>query len=256
MVREEFVLPASATHVLRHTHHRAQSKWRFWAFTCFLLLAGLLVAYPAFASVGALPARLNDQAAIFSSEEVDELFATLEQHENATGQLFAVLTVPEAPTNIVKYAQNVFAEWGLHEREAALILIVPQQQRIHIHVGPRLQAKLPAHKAEAIGTGVIAPWFDAKRYFIGVNAGLDRMIKLGKGEDVVLLPETPVVKADASNVPLLELMLVLVALFGLLAHWTLGARRRLPEYTLGSMPSGPSLVGGVAAGTGGYQGRW
>jgi uncharacterized protein len=221
------------------------------ATAAFLVLA--LAASGAFAlEVPALRGRINDYAALLSPEKSRELEAQLAQFEKETGHQIAVLTVPTlAGDSLEDFGIRVAETWKIGQKgfdNGAILIIAAKDRRLRIEVGYGLEGVLPDAIASRIIREVIVPEFRTENYSAGIEAGLDAIMKVSRGE---ALPERAKGAARSERSGNSSLFNVLV-ITGLLSLF-LGMTRRRP--VSGALSGGTAgalatLFGGGSLATG------
>jgi uncharacterized protein len=152
----------------------------------------LLTSLLAFAQqpVPALKARVTDLTGTLTATQQQELEEKLSSFEERKGTQVAVLIVPTTePEDIAAYAIRVVEQWKLGRSTAddgALLLVAKNDRRIRIEVGQGLEGALNDATSRRIIADTITPLFRQGDFFGGINAGLDRMIRVIDGE---ALPE-------------------------------------------------------------------
>ena len=158
-----------------------------------VILAAVLLVAPLFvASVSAdiavppLKTRVTDLTATLTAEQSAALEAKLAAFEQRKGSQIAVLLVPTTePETIEQYSIRVTDQWKIGRKgvgDGVLLLIAKNDRRMRIEAGRGLEGALP----DAIGKRIIdeymvAPFKNAD-FNGGINAGVDRIIKLVDGE--------------------------------------------------------------------------
>ena len=193
------------------------SKARFPLFwPAFLLVLSINSFVPAL-DVPPLRARVNDLAKILTAEKTQELEERLRQFERETSHQIAVLTIPSLEGEPIEdFGIRVAEAWQIGQRGAAngVILIIAQKERkIRIEVGRGLEGILPDVIASQIIREVIAPRYREGDYSGGIEAGIDSISKVTRGE-VISKPSqtrarrnTPVAGMNVAG------MLIIAALF-------------------------------------------
>lgn len=140
--------------------------------------------------VPALAARVTDLAGTLTQDQVAALDAKLSAFERAKGSQVAVLIVPTTrPEEIEQYAIRVAEAWKLGRKgvdDGALLLVARDDRRVRIEVGYGLEGVLPDATANRIIDEDIVPRFRSGDYPGGIDAGVDRMMRVIEGEP---LPE-------------------------------------------------------------------
>jgi uncharacterized protein len=157
--------------------------------SCALLL---FLAAAAFAQqpVPALKARVTDLTGTLTATQQQELEEKLSSFEGRKGSQIAVLIVPTTePEDIAAYSIRVVDQWKLGRGtsdDGVLLLVAKNDRRIRIEVGQGLEGALNDATSRRIIADTITPLFRQGDFFGGINAGLDRMIRVIDGE---ALPE-------------------------------------------------------------------
>ncbi|HET8759424.1 MAG TPA: YgcG family protein [Nitrospiria bacterium] len=206
---------------------------------------------------------------------------TLEQDLSAfsqrKGSQIAVLLVPTTePEAIEQYALRAAESWKLGRKgvdDGVLFLVAKDDRAMRIEVGYGLEGVIPDAVAKRIISEIVVPYFKQGDFYGGVDAGVERLIRLIDGE-----PLPPPERRDRQwsgaedLLPMfimgaLVLGLVLRGLFGRLAgaSLTAGIGGLLVWFMLGSLLLGLvaaviafflALVMGTPLGRGGYGGRF
>ena len=151
-----------------------------------------LVAVAAWAQVAIPPltARVTDLTGTLTREQQAGLERMLQEFETRKGSQLAVLLVPtSAPEAIEQYALRVAEQWKIGRKKAddgAILVIAKNDRALRIEVGYGLEGVLNDATASRIIREIIVPRFREGDFYGGINAGLDRMMRLIDGEP---LPE-------------------------------------------------------------------
>ena len=157
---------------------------RAWLFAALLfLLSG------AFAQdLIAVPERriVTDLSGTLSEQQQNALTQKLLAFESRKGSQIAVLIVPTTqPEAIEQYALRVADAWKLGRKgvdDGALLLVAKGDRRLRIETRYGLEGPLPDAIAKRIIAEVIAPLFKHGDFFGGIDAGVDRILKVIDGE--------------------------------------------------------------------------
>ena len=157
---------------------------RAWLFvTLLFLLSG------AFAQGRvAVPERriVTDLSGTLSAQQQNALTQKLLAFESRKGSQIAVLIVPTTqPEAIEQYALRVSDAWKLGRKgvdDGALLLVAKDDRRLRIEPRYGLEGPLPDAIAKRIIAEVIAPLFKHGDFFGGIDAGVDRILKVVDGE--------------------------------------------------------------------------
>ena len=163
------------------TRLNASRAWLFAAL--FLFLGGAFAEEPI-----ALPERriVTDLTGTLSEQEQTQLTQKLRLFESRKGSQIAVLIVPTTqPETIEQYALRVSDAWKLGRKgvdDGALLLIAKDDRRLRIETRYGLEGPLPDAIAKRIIAEVIAPLLKHGDFFAGIDAGVDRILKVVDGE--------------------------------------------------------------------------
>ena len=148
------------------------------------LLARAEVAIPLFKS------HVTDLTATLSANEVTQLEQKLAAFEKAKGSQVAVLIVPATqPETIEQYALRVAETWKLGRKgvdDGVLLLIAKNDRTLRIEVGYGVEGALPDAMAKRIIAEIIVPQFKTGSFVTGIDAGIDAILSLLKGESLPL----------------------------------------------------------------------
>ncbi|HEU4924028.1 MAG TPA: YgcG family protein [Burkholderiales bacterium] len=176
------------------------------------------VAVAAWAQVAVPPltARVTDLTGTLTREQQAGLERMLQEFEARKGTQLAVLIVPTtAPEPIDQYALRVGEQWKIGRKkvdDGAILVVAKNDRAVRIEVGYGLEGVLNDATASRIIRDIIVPRFREGDFYGGINAALDRMMRLIDGEP---LPE-PTRTSPAAEGGLMQLLpvLLIVALVG------------------------------------------
>ncbi len=141
-------------------------------------------------AVPPLKARVTDLTGTLQPEQMAGLQQTLQVFENRKGSQIAVLIVPTTqPETIEQYAIRVADAWKLGRKgvdDGVLLLIARNDRKLRVEVGYGLEGAIPDAVAKRIVSEIITPHFKQEDYYGGIQAGVERIIKVIDGES---LPE-------------------------------------------------------------------
>jgi len=169
-------------------HQPSSKAW----LTSLIAVLWLLCAPWAAAEVAVPPlkARVTDLTGTLQPGQQAALEQTLQAFENSKGSQLAVLIVPTTqPETIEQYAIRVAEAWKLGRKgvdDGVLLLIARNDRKLRVEVGYGLEGAIPDAVAKRIVSEIITPHFKQEDYFGGIQAGVDRIIKVVEGEP---LPE-------------------------------------------------------------------
>jgi uncharacterized protein len=136
--------------------------------------------------IPALEARVTDTTGTLTASQQAALEEKLSSFEARKGSQLAVLIVPTTePEDIAQYSIRVAEQWKLGREQSddgALLLIARNDRRLRIEVGQGLEGALTDATSRRIIADTITPLFKQGDFFGGINAGLDRMIRVIDGE--------------------------------------------------------------------------
>lgn len=158
------------------------------SFLRWLLILPLLSLFQAQAEVAIPPfqARVTDLTGSLTAVQRDELERALQAFENRKGSQIAVLMVPTTqPEAVEQYALRVAEAWkpGRRGVDDGILLVVAKDDRaLRIEVGYGLEGVVPDAVAKRIISEIIIPYFRQGDFYGGIQAGVDRLMRLIDGE--------------------------------------------------------------------------
>lgn len=158
-----------------------------------VILAAVVFALPlllAHAALGfevpELKGRVSDYADIITADIESALNAKLEALEAEDSTQIAVLTVDSLNgVPIEEYGLRVAETWGIGQKgkdNGALLLVAFNEREVRIETGYGLEGSLTDLICSSIIRNEIVPSFKAGDYGKGIEAGIDAMIGIVKGE--------------------------------------------------------------------------
>ena len=133
-----------------------------------------------------LKEQITDFTGTLSTAQIASLNLKLSAFEASKGSQIAILLVPTTqPEAIEQYSMRVVQTWKLGRKkidDGVLLLIAKDDRRLRIEVGYGLEGAVNDLTAKRIITEVITPYFKQNQYFEGIDAGVDRLIKVIDGE--------------------------------------------------------------------------
>lgn len=218
------------------------TAWGSRGLIALLLLTALAAMAPARAQVPVPPvARVTDLAGALPAAVQQALAQRLADLEARKGSQLAVLVIPSTqPEVIEQYGIRVAEAWKLGRKgvdDGAILLVARDDRAVRIEVGYGLEGALSDLVTKRIIDEVILPRFRQGDLAGGVEAGMDRMIRVVDGE---ALPEPPARRGPSGGMGNIEALfvvgMVLVIVVG-------GILRTL----IGRVPAA-AVVGGLAGG--------
>jgi uncharacterized protein len=166
-----------------------------------------------------LEARVTDLTGTLTAGQQSALDDKLRQFEARKGSQIVVLIVPTTqPEDIAQFGIRLADAWkiGRDKIDDGAILIVAKDDRtLRIEVGRGLEGALPDATASRIVNDTIAPLFRQGDFYGGVNAGLDRMIRVIDGEPLPAADKAWE-KRSARDLPGPALLFIAFAIFSVL----------------------------------------
>ncbi len=159
---------------------------RVWALSALFLLGCAAAFAQEVQPVPTLNARVIDQTGTLDATQQAALSAKLESIEQQVGSQMVVLLIPSTmPEDIAAYSQRVADTWKIGRRnigDGLLIVVAKDDRRVRIEVAKTLEGAIPDLAAKRIIDGQITPAFRAGNYAIGLNAAVDQLAALIRGE--------------------------------------------------------------------------
>jgi uncharacterized protein len=188
----------------------------------FLLALGLAWAQVA---VPPLTGRVVDQTGTLTREQQAGLERTLQEFETRKGSQLAVLLVATtAPEPVEQYALRVAEQWKIGRKkvdDGAILVVAKDDRALRIEVGYGLEGVLNDATAKRIISEVIVPRFREGEFYVGINAGLDRMMRVIDGEPLPAPPK-PQQGAQGGTFQMLPVLLILALVGGSILRAVLG----------------------------------
>nr|WP_315245687.1 TPM domain-containing protein [uncultured Albidiferax sp.] len=193
--------------------------------------------------VPTLTGHVIDTTATLSAAQLQALEAKLTAFEGSTGAQVVVLMVPTTqPEDIASYANRVGNAWKIGRKEVGdglILLVAKNDRKLRIEVAKTLEGAIPDLAASNIINDAITPRFKQGDFAGGMDAGVDQIMALIKGE---ALP-TPTAQAAQQDLgfdwqELLIFAVFAVPIAGAIARSIFGAK-------LGSLVTGAG-VGALA----------
>lgn len=160
---------------------------RPWPRLLFAALA-LVLAAGAWADVPVPPlqARVTDLTGTLTADQRAKLDGELKAFEAKKGSQIAVLLVPTTePETIEQYSIRVAEAWKLGRKgvdDGVLLLVAKDDHTLRIEVGYGLEGVIPDAVANRVVEDIIVPHFKQGDFYGGIEAGVDRLIRLVEGE--------------------------------------------------------------------------
>lgn len=156
-------------------------------------LSALLVCLGAWAAhaqdvqpVPALSGHVVDHTGTLSSSQAQALESKLAAFEASSGSQVVVLMVGTTqPEDIASYANRVGNSWKIGRKtvgDGLLLIVAKNDHKLRIEVAKSLEGAIPDLAAKQIIDTAIAPRFKQDDYAGGIDAGVDGIMALIKGE--------------------------------------------------------------------------
>ncbi|BDT69650.1 hypothetical protein os1_38420 [Comamonadaceae bacterium OS-1] len=153
---------------------------------CWLALLALASHAQSVLPVPALTGHVIDTTATLSAAQLQALEAKLTAFETSTGAQVVVLMVPTTqPEDIASYANRVGNAWKIGRKEVGdglILLVAKNDRKLRIEVAKTLEGAIPDLAASNIINDAITPRFKQGDFAGGVDAGVDQIMALVKGE--------------------------------------------------------------------------
>jgi uncharacterized protein len=202
------------------------------------LLAPTTLSLALALDVPPLRGRINDYAGLIPADRAQALEERLGRFEAETGHQIAVLTIPSLKGDSLEdFSIRVAESWKIGKKgfdNGAILLIARDDRKLRIEVGYGLEGVMPDAIASRIIREVITPRFRSGDFAGGIEAGVDAILKITKGE---ALPERarPAPGPTASQGGSLITILMITAMLALFIGMT---RRKLFGGAVGGAASG------------------
>jgi uncharacterized protein len=207
-----------------------------WHALALSLLMSVFLLAQAFAQntvlkIPPLTRPVTDLTVTLSVEQASRLEARLREFEARKGSQIAVLIVPTTqPETIDQFAIRVAEQWKIGRAridDGAILVVAKDDRTVRIEVGYGLEGALNDATSKRIIDEVIVPRFRQGDLAGGIDAGVDRMMRVIEGEPLPAARAAPGTAAPAaSSLPFLLLAAlaaggILRALLGRVAGATL-----------------------------------
>ena len=175
-------------------------------------------------TVPTLKRHVTDLAGVLSPAEIGALERKLLSFESQRGSQIAILIVPTVePEDIDQYSIRVVDENKLGRAkidDGILILLAMKEAQLRIEVGRGLEGAVPDVAAGRIRREIMNPQFRAGKFYAGLNAGVDTIVRLVEGEELPPARKFESERPDGNSIMPILLMVtvfgsaILRALFG------------------------------------------
>lgn len=200
---------------------------RYWRYV--LIITALLI-FSAHSTaeiiIPDLKSRVTDLTATLTAAEAKELEQKLAAFEKDKGSQIAVLMLPTTqPETIEQYSIRVVETWKLGRKgidDGVLLLIAKNDRTLRLEVGYGLEGALPDAIAKRIIADIITPHFKQGHFAEGINAGIDALMGILKGEPLPPPKDHHPAKNQESVFDTIAFLLILPFVFGRVLQVMLG----------------------------------
>jgi uncharacterized protein len=183
-------------------------------------------------------------------DKTQQLEERLARFEKETGHQIAVLTIPSLEGDPLEdFSIRVAETWKIGQKgfdNGAILLIAQKERKLRIEVGYGLEGVFPDAIASRIIREVIVPRFREGNFSPGIEAGVDAILQVTKGESLPERGRTSS-RGNASQVSSLLTALTMTAILAIVIGMT---QRHLIGGALGGAAAGLVATLGSAAGIG------
>jgi uncharacterized protein len=164
---------------------------RAWLLTLLLAACSSVFAQTGLQPVPAFSGLVVDLTNTLNPTQRSALEQKLTSLQQRKGSQLAVLIVPTTePEPIQQYSVRVFDQWkigrgkvdGKTVDDGVLLLIAKNDRKLWFTVGYGLEGALPDATAKRIVDEVITPLFKQGDFYGGIDAGVDRVVRVIDGE--------------------------------------------------------------------------
>ena len=130
--------------------------------------------------------------------QIEQQLTALETEKGS--QLAVLIVASTTPEAIEQYALRVAEQWRLGRKgvdDGALLLVAKDDRKLRVEVGYGLEGVIPDAVAKRVIAEIITPSFRQGDFAGGIEAGVDRLVRLIEGE---LMPPPKPQRASADDV--------------------------------------------------------
>jgi uncharacterized protein len=202
----------------------------------------LLVCLSTFAEdrpIPALTGRVVDETGTLDAQQKSALETKLQAFEQHKGSQIAILiTATTYPEPIEAYSIRVAEAWKIGRKQVSdgIVIVVAKSDRtMRLEVGYGLEGAVPDATARRLVDEVFIPGFRDGKFYEGLDAGIDRLIKVIDGEPLPAVSQSQPSRVDPGSFQS-YFVIFLVATLGIG-----GVLRRI----LGPLPAALVVGGGI-----------
>lgn len=160
--------------------------FRRWLCAVLLGLGAYSAAAQGVLPVPALTGHVVDTAGVLNDSQRQALESKLAAFEASSGAQVVVLTVATTlPEDIASYANRVGNAWKIGRKgigDGLMLIVARNDRKLRIEVAKSLEGAVPDLAAKQIIDTAITPRFKQDDYAGGIDAGVDRIAGLIRGE--------------------------------------------------------------------------
>ena len=189
-----------------------------------VLAAGVIAALVCLALIGAtlaapnfpeLTGRVVDAANLLTPDQRARIEADLAAWETRSTDQIVVVTLPSLDgLPIEDYGLQLARKWGIGQKDkdnGVLLIVAPNDRKIRIEVGRRLEPLLPDGRVGSIIRETISPAFRRGRFDEGIRAGVAQIKgALGDPSELEQRSKRPPPPVDYSGYIILAIWLLIV----------------------------------------------
>ena len=169
--------------------------------------------------VPALQGPVMDQVGVMEPQKRQELSRILIDFNNRGKAQIQILIVPSLQGETIEQASiKIVDQWKLGDAKldnGLLFLVAFEDRRMRIEVGQGLEGAIPDVLAKRIIADVVTPYFKARRYSDGIEAGLVQLMALVDQEFVESRQiEAPAARGGKASIFVIFVLLMIIGFFG------------------------------------------
>lgn len=157
-----------------------------WLCALLWMLATSVASAQGVLPVPPLTGHVIDGTGTLNADQRQSLETRLASFEASSGSQVVVLVVPTTlPEDIASYANRVGNEWKIGRKEIGdglLLIVAKDDRKLRIEVAKSLEGAIPDLAAKRVIDDAITPRFKQDDYAGGLDAGVEQIMALIKGE--------------------------------------------------------------------------
>jgi uncharacterized protein len=157
-----------------------------WLCALLWMLAASVASGQGVLPVPPLTGHVIDGTGTLNADQRQSLETRLSSFEASSGSQVVVLIVPTTlPEDIASYANRVGNEWKIGRKEIGdglLLIVAKDDRKLRIEVAKSLEGAIPDLAAKRVIDDAITPRFKQGDYAGGLDAGVEQIMALIKGE--------------------------------------------------------------------------